>query len=83
MSDAVKTAGVPEATVRTVIQRSAESWFQMTVVPSGAKGGQPHRYELTVRVTTKMSRDLLSLRGVLTLQPVLGLTNCVTPALDC
>ena len=42
-----EAADVPEATVRTVIQRSPESWFQVTVVPSGVKGGQPHRYGLT------------------------------------
>jgi hypothetical protein len=51
-------AGVSEATVRTVIQRSPESWFRVTVIPSGTKGGQPFRYELTEAGKTGVGASL-------------------------
>jgi hypothetical protein len=64
-----KAAGVPEATVRTVIQRSPETWFQVTVVPSGVKGGQPHRYELTEAGKTGIGASLERLPSLDRLAP--------------
>jgi hypothetical protein len=65
-----EAAGVPEATVRTVIQRSPESWFQVTVVPSGVKGGQPHRYGLTEAGTTGIGASMDRLPNLDRLTPI-------------
>src|SRR5690349_1151761 len=58
VAELARAANVPEATVHSVIQRSPENWFSKAKTATGARGGQPHRLELTAAGATGIDERL-------------------------